>query len=146
MAKLTRSLKWAQRLITTVLLTVGLGLTSPLTAQTTIAPDWVGENVLDPLFLEETRMGGNPKLGQFGICFENQTSAEAFGTIISQDPAAGAEVPCAIKCIISGPVIDVVISAKPPIPDVTVPDPVSYTHLTLPTICFKCRSRWAPSQ
>ena len=20
--------------------------------------------------------------------------------------------------------------------------PVSYTHLTLPTICFKCRSRW----
>ena len=22
--------------------------------------------------------------------------------------------------------------------------PVSYTHLTLPTICFKCRSRWAP--
>ena len=23
-------------------------------------------------------------------------------------------------------------------------DTVSYTHLTLPTICFKCRSRWAP--
>ena len=23
-------------------------------------------------------------------------------------------------------------------------DPVSYTHLTLPTICFKCRSRWSP--
>ena len=23
-------------------------------------------------------------------------------------------------------------------------DAVSYTHLTLPTICFKCRSRWAP--
>ena len=22
--------------------------------------------------------------------------------------------------------------------------PVSYTHLTLPTICFKCRSRWSP--
>ena len=21
---------------------------------------------------------------------------------------------------------------------------VSYTHLTLPTICFKCRSRWSP--
>ena len=21
-------------------------------------------------------------------------------------------------------------------------NPVSYTHLTLPTICFKCRSRW----
>ena len=21
---------------------------------------------------------------------------------------------------------------------------VSYTHLTLPTICFKCRTRWAP--
>ena len=25
-------------------------------------------------------------------------------------------------------------------------DAVSYTHLTLPTICFKCRSRWAPGQ
>ena len=25
-----------------------------------------------------------------------------------------------------------------------VPDAVSYTHLTLPTICFKCRSRWSP--
>ena len=24
--------------------------------------------------------------------------------------------------------------------------PVSYTHLTLPTICFKCRSRWAADQ
>ena len=23
-------------------------------------------------------------------------------------------------------------------------DTVSYTHLTLPTICFKCRSRWSP--
>ena len=23
-------------------------------------------------------------------------------------------------------------------------EPVSYTHLTLPTICFKCRSRWSP--
>ena len=23
-------------------------------------------------------------------------------------------------------------------------DSVSYTHLTLPTICFKCRSRWSP--
>ena len=22
--------------------------------------------------------------------------------------------------------------------------PVSYTHLTLPTICFKCRYRWSP--
>ena len=22
--------------------------------------------------------------------------------------------------------------------------PVSYTHLTLPTICFKCISRWSP--
>ena len=28
------------------------------------------------------------------------------------------------------------------IPDVWVA--VSYTHLTLPTICFKCRSRWSP--
>ena len=26
----------------------------------------------------------------------------------------------------------------------TSPEPVSYTHLTLPTICFKCRSRWGP--
>ena len=26
------------------------------------------------------------------------------------------------------------------------PDPVSYTHLTLPTICFKCRSRWSPGE
>ena len=25
-------------------------------------------------------------------------------------------------------------------------EPVSYTHLTLPTICFKCRSRWGPGR
>ena len=28
--------------------------------------------------------------------------------------------------------------------DVAEGTAVSYTHLTLPTICFKCRSRWAP--
>ena len=26
------------------------------------------------------------------------------------------------------------------------PTPVSYTHLTLPTICFKCSSRWSADQ
>ena len=26
------------------------------------------------------------------------------------------------------------------------PDPVSYTHLTLPTTCNLCRSRWSPDQ
>ena len=25
-----------------------------------------------------------------------------------------------------------------------IPGPVSYTHLTLPTTCTRCRSRWSP--
>ena len=25
-----------------------------------------------------------------------------------------------------------------------IPDPVSYTHLTLPTMLAQCRSRWSP--
>ena len=28
--------------------------------------------------------------------------------------------------------------------DETLPEPVSYTHLTLPTIHGSCRSRWSP--
>ena len=28
--------------------------------------------------------------------------------------------------------------------DVRDPEPVSYTHLTLPTTCNLCRSRWSP--
>ena len=26
----------------------------------------------------------------------------------------------------------------------SAPEPVSYTHLTLPTSCVQCRSRWSP--
>ena len=32
------------------------------------------------------------------------------------------------------------------VPDGATIEAVSYTHLTLPTICFKCISRWSPDQ